>query len=96
MRRLAVLAMMLVFLFLGLVISNLLSPDPIDILGVKPKKDVFVMFIFGVGTLAFLAIYDVFAAFGSFRRRRELEKQLERLETEILNVKHKPPPPTTY
>ena len=96
MRRLAVLVVILIILFLGLVIANLLGPAQMDILGVSTKNDVFVMFLFGVGSLVFLAIYDVFAAFGSFRRRRELEKQLERLETEILNTKHKPPPPATY
>lgn len=96
MRRLAVLVVIFIILFLGLVISDLLSSNQINILGVETQKDVFVMFLFGVGAVIGLAVYDVFAAFGTFRRRRDLEKQLERLEGELLNSKHKPPPPATY
>lgn len=96
MKRLAILTAIFIFLFLGLVISNLLTAAPADILGVQTKNDVFVMFIFGVASVIFLALYDVFAAFGTFRRRRELQKQIERLEAELLDPKHKPPPPTTY
>ena len=30
------------------------------------------------------------------KRLKSFLERVERLETEILNVKHKPPPPTTY
>lgn len=96
MRRLAVLTALVIFLFLGLVISNLLEPVRVAILGVETKKDVFVMFVFGAATLVFLSLYDVYAAFGSFRRRRDLQKQLDKLESELLSDKHKTPPPASY
>ncbi|OGH60661.1 MAG: hypothetical protein A3G34_11085 [Candidatus Lindowbacteria bacterium RIFCSPLOWO2_12_FULL_62_27] len=96
MKRIAFLVALLILLFLGLVIANLLSPARIAILNVELKQDVFYMFLFGVGAVGLLAIYDVFAAFGSFRRQREQQKTIERLETELLESKHKPPPPATY
>ena len=97
MKRLAVITAIFIFLFLGLVISNLLAVGETDVLGVGvlAKQDVFVMFGFGVAAVTFLALYDVFAAFGTFRSRRELQKQIERLESELLSSKPKPPP-TTY
>lgn len=96
MKRFAFLVGLFIFLFLGLVISNLLAAGRISILDVETKQDVFVMFLFGAAALLFLAIYDVFAAFGSFRRQRELKKMIDHLETQALEAKTKPPPPATY
>lgn len=96
MKRIVFLLGLFILLFLGLVISNLLAADRIAILNVETKQDVFVMFLFGVAALVSLAVYDVFAAFGSFRRQREQQKMIEHLESQLLESKHKPPPPTTY
>lgn len=90
MKRLAVLLILGIFLFLGLVIGNLIAAEQIDILGVTVKQDVLIMFGFGLATLVGLSIYDVFAAFGTFRRYRDQERQIKRLEDEILNSKQKP------
>lgn len=96
MKRIAVLLALVIFIFLGLVIGNLLTDDRMTILEVETKKDVFAMFLFGAAALVFLSIYDVFAAFGTFRRQRDQQKTIDRLETELLDSKHKPPPPATY
>ena len=98
MRRLAILVCLFIVLFLGLVSANYLdSARTIAVMGISDiRLNVFLMFGFGVATLLFLAIYDVFAAFGSFRRRRELQKQIERLESELLEPKRKSPPPASY
>jgi len=95
-QRFFFLAVLFVILFLGLVISTLTASQLVSVSGVQTKRDVLIMFLFGAGTLVALAVYDVFAAFGTFRRRRDLQKQVERLESELLDSKHKPPPPATY
>ncbi|MBI4179830.1 sulfite exporter TauE/SafE family protein [bacterium] len=83
MRRLTVLIAIGIFLFLGLLICHhLASGVLIAVAGVQVKQDVFIMFVFGLAALTALALYDVFAAFGSFRRHRDLQKQIQRLEAE--------------
>lgn len=90
MRRVAVLIVLHAFLIAGLVIANFIAPAQIRVAGIVSRKEVFIMFGFGLGVLWSLAVYDVYAAFGAFRRRRDLEKTIDRLEGEILSSKGPP------
>ncbi len=88
MKRLAVIIVLHILLILGLAIGNLVSSDlKMSVGNFLLKKDVLVMFGFGIGAVWVLAVYDVVSAYGSFRRRRELQQTIDRLEGEILSAK---------